>query len=49
MKVEHEMRLHIDLPVVLRRQLARRSVQMDIDLESLILKIIENDFISEKR
>jgi hypothetical protein len=38
-----EVRVDIDLPAGLRRQLARQSVERDMDLHSLILQILGTD------
>ena len=43
LKLDGEARIKIDLPVVLRRQLARRSLAMGIDLPTLIYQILQQD------
>lgn len=42
-KSDDQVRVNIDLPVRLRRQLARQSVEMDTDLQSLIFDILQRD------
>jgi len=46
--LDGEVRVNIDLPPVLRRKLARQSVEMDTDLQSLIRQIIECECAREE-
>ncbi len=43
LKSNDEVRVDIDLPAGLRRQLARESVARDTDLHSLIIQILKKD------
>jgi len=43
-----EVRVNIDLPPVLRRKLARQSVERNIDLQSFIRQIIERECTREE-
>ena len=43
LKSHDEVRVNIELPVTLRRQLARRSVEKDMDLHSLIIQILKSN------
>jgi hypothetical protein len=47
LKLDDEVRVNIDLPAAVRRKLARQSVQMDTDLQSLIRQILEREFVRE--
>ena len=45
---DDEVRVTIDLPPVLRRKLARQSIERNTDLQSLIHQIIERECIREE-
>ena len=44
LKSYDEVRVDIELSAAVRRRLARRSVEMDTDLQSLIRQIIEREY-----
>lgn len=43
LKFDDDVCINIDLPSALRRQLALRSLERGMDLQSLILEVIQNE------